>query len=279
MPIILPDNPLPAYRVNPRFPLIYGPRKVGKTSQLIKIPNNLIIDLENGTDFVSGLKVKIAPESLNWRQTEITNEGQLVDGKKQNDYWTYPPGIRTPLDCLNDFKELCVEIRKHEPRKYRFVTIDTVDKIEEWALVLARKNYKASLQGKNFNLSDVTDLPGEYGPGYKVLREAFKEILQETLSLAEHVIFVGHVRDKLAASAATEADSKELDLIGKNRIILCGYCDAIAHMFRKPITGAIGLNFKSHENVLCGSRATHLAGKVFEFAKDIDWTKIFLPEV
>ena len=43
---------------NPKFSIIFSKPKAGKTTALSLLPNNLIIDLENGSDFVGGMKIK-----------------------------------------------------------------------------------------------------------------------------------------------------------------------------------------------------------------------------
>lgn len=232
--IVLPDTPLPATALNPQFLLLYGVRKVGKSTLLSKLPNNLIIDLENGTNFLSCLKVKASN--------------------------------------LEDFILLTEEIKKHNPRKYRYVTIDTVDILERWAFELAVKNYKASPIGKNFQGDDVSELPNM--GGWNWIRKAFKEVLQYTYALAETVIYVGHVRDKFIEGVGTTATSKELDLTGRNKVILTEICDSVGHVYRDM--QGIGINFVSTQHVLCSSRVSHVTGKDFRFDGKKGWEQIFL---
>lgn len=236
-PIILPDNPIPPDRVNPRFMLIYGPRKVGKTTTLAKLKGNLIIDIDyhGGTDYVNALKVK--------------------------------------ANNLNEFKEVCLEICKHKPRKYPYVTVDVIDILEEWALKLAVDNYKATNIGKSFTGDSLEYLPN--GAGYLWIRKAFQEILQYTYALAETVIYVGHVRDKNIEGLGTTADSKELDLIGKNKAIMCSVCDTVGHMYRTQ-AGVLGINFQSTQHILCSSRVSHITGKDIKFTDTLGWEQIFI---
>lgn len=55
----LPTTKTPSAMKDPRFLLLYGSPKAGKTSTLAKLDNCLIIDTENGTDYVDALKVNI----------------------------------------------------------------------------------------------------------------------------------------------------------------------------------------------------------------------------
>lgn len=237
--MILPDNPIPAERVNPRYVLLYGPRKVGKTTILAKLKDNLIIDTEDGTDYVSALKIK--------------------------------------AKNLVEFKAIGAEIRKHKPRKYKFVTIDIIDTLEEWALDLACDLYKESPIGKNFdkekNNNTVEGLPN--GAGYNWIRKAFKSILQETYDLADTVIYVGHVRDKNIEGVGSLVDSKDLDLIGKNKAIMCQACDTVGHVFRER-DGRLGIDFNSLQHVLCSSRVPHVTGKKIYFDDKKGWEQIFV---
>ena len=43
---------------NPKNLIIFGLPKAGKTTVLSKLENNLIVDLENGSDYISGYTVK-----------------------------------------------------------------------------------------------------------------------------------------------------------------------------------------------------------------------------
>lgn len=256
MPIILPDNPLPAERVNPKFMLLYGPRKVGKTTTLAKLKDNLIVDLEDGTDYVSALKYKIGVGRTPRTMEEFESS-------------------------YKDFKDFNLELCKHKPRKYKYVTYDTIDILQDWSLFLACKLYKESPIGKNFEIEKnnytVEGLPN--GAGYLWIRRAFTEILQYTYPVADHIIYVGHVRDKNIESVGTNVSSKDLDLIGKNKAIICQTCDTVGHIFRERIgTSAesrLGIDFRSTEQVLCSSRVPHVTGKVIYFDDKNGWEQIY----
>ena len=55
---ILPTQPIPAVSTNPTFLILYGRPKTGKTSALAQLPNNLIIDLEGGSQFIDAMAVQ-----------------------------------------------------------------------------------------------------------------------------------------------------------------------------------------------------------------------------
>jgi hypothetical protein len=105
MSIVLPTSKVKAERQNPKRIVIYSKPKTGKTTAYAGLENNLILDLENGTDFVEALKVKIG--SLQ----ELLDAGKAIKA------------AGTP---------------------YKYVTIDTVTALEEMIMPLAIKLYRAT---------------------------------------------------------------------------------------------------------------------------------------
>jgi len=124
MSIVLPTSKVKAGRVNPKRMVIYSKPKTGKTTCYAGLENNLILDLENGTDFIEALKVS------------ITNLQQLLDVGK---------AIR------------------EAGRPYKYITIDTVTALEDMIHPLAIKLYKQTPMGKNFEGDTITTLPNGAG--------------------------------------------------------------------------------------------------------------------
>lgn len=58
MSLVLPTSKIPAVSVNPKFLIIYGRPKAGKTSALAQLESNLIIDLEGGSQFIDAMAVQ-----------------------------------------------------------------------------------------------------------------------------------------------------------------------------------------------------------------------------
>lgn len=237
----LPTKPIVPENQNPGRIIIYSQPKMGKTTFLSQLENNLIIDLERGSKFVSALKVEA--NSL----AELSEVGQAI-------------------------------IKAGKP--YKYVSIDTISQLEEWCEVEATESYMNSLQGKNFNRDlsgkiiprekweSVLSLPN--GAGYLWLRESFKKWITRMSLTAEHLILIAHIKDKSIERKGKEISTKELDLIGKNKIIVCSKADAIGYMYRTE-DGELRLNFITSDEIGCGSRVEHLKGK------DIpaDWNLIF----
>jgi hypothetical protein len=124
MSIVLPTNKVMATQVNPKRLLVYSKPKTGKTTAFAGLENNLIIDLENGSDYVDALKVKI--NSLQ----ELLDTGKAI---------------------------------KEAGKPYKYVTIDTVTALETMIMPLAIKLYKATAMGKCFTGDTVATLPNGAG--------------------------------------------------------------------------------------------------------------------
>ena len=152
MGITLPTQKVKGNRVNPKRILIYSKPKTGKTTAYAGLENNLILDLENGTDYIDAMKVK------------ITNLQELLDTGKAI---------------------------KEAGRPYDYVTIDTVTALEEMIMPLAIKLYKQTPMGKNFDGDTVTTLPNGAGYLYirqaffQVLD--FIDTLAPTVILSGHI--------------------------------------------------------------------------------------------
>jgi hypothetical protein len=152
MSIVLPTTKVKAERHNPKRIVIYSKPKTGKTTAYAGLEENLIIDLENGTDFVEALKVKVT--SLQ----ELLETGKAI---------------------------------KAAGNPYKFITIDTVTALEDMIMPLAIKLYKATPMGKNFDGDTVVTLPNGAGYLYirqaffQVLD--FIDTLAPTIILSGHI--------------------------------------------------------------------------------------------
>ena len=152
MSIVLPTKKVAAERQNPKRIVIYSKPKTGKTTAYAGLDNNLILDLENGTDYVEALKIKIG--SLQ----ELLDTGKAI---------------------------------KAANNPYKFITIDTVTALEDMIMPLAVKLYRATAMGKNFDGDTVVTLPNGAGYLYirqaffQVLD--FIDTLASTIILSGHI--------------------------------------------------------------------------------------------
>ncbi len=147
----LPTEKRKATRKNPKFLILFGKPKCGKTTILGGLDDNLIIDLEQGSSFVDALAI------------EVNN--------------------------LNELKELKEELTKGEI-KYKRITIDTATKLEELILPLAADKYRETPMGKNYKGSDIRKLPNGSGylyirEAFKEVIEVFGKFT-DTLILSGH---------------------------------------------------------------------------------------------
>tara|TARA_A100000172_G_scaffold21646_1_gene12298 strand:+ start:1549 stop:2253 length:705 start_codon:yes stop_codon:yes gene_type:complete len=229
----LPKTIVKASRKSPKNMVIYGPPKIGKTTMLSKLDNCLIIDLEDGSDMVDALKVK------------VNNLGMLAAIGKEI-------------------------IQEQKP--YKYVAIDTISKLEEWCEVEGKRIYMKTPMGKNFEQKNpgasVLSLPN--GAGYLYLRIAFKQWIDRLNLLADHIILVGHLKDKMLEKKGKEVAVKDLDLTGKIKQITCANADAIGYIYRENEKTMI--SFDSLDDTVAGSRCDHLKGQTMPF----EWNKIFI---
>lgn len=122
--LTLPTEKVSATRVNAKRLVIYSKPKSGKTSAVSMLENNLILDLENGSDYVDALKVKI--NSL----ADIQTVGEAV---------------------------------KAAGKPYKYITVDTVTVLEDMVKGLALTLFKRTAMGGNSSVTDVLKLPNGAG--------------------------------------------------------------------------------------------------------------------
>jgi len=252
--IELPKEKIKAERINPKKIVLFSNPKVGKTTFSAALPNNLIIDVEEGSEFVDALKINV-----------------LSIAKKEG---------KSPLIVL---KEIINQIREANEKKgdfvYKYITIDTVSALENIALELANILYRKTTMGKNWQGDDVTKLPN--GAGYQYLREAVEVILNEIGDLCDTFIILGHLKGKFVNKDGKEMESRGLALTGKIADILCSQVDAVGYVYREDNKTLV--NFAPSESLLVGSRAEHLKNKIITLIESddkgnltIDWSKIFV---
>ena len=230
----LPTTKVKASRKSPKNMIIYGPPKIGKTTVLSQLNDCLIIDLEDGSDMVDALKVK--------------------------------------AHSLKDLQTIGAEIMK-QGRPYKYIAIDTISKLEEWCESYAKQIYMRTPMGKNFDTKNpgasVLSLPN--GAGYLYLRMAYKEWIDKLNKLADHIILVGHLKDKMLEKKGKEVAVKDLDLTGKIKQITCANSDAVGYIYREG-EGTTMISFDSMDDVTAGSRCEHLKGR----AMPLEWSEIFI---
>ena len=243
--ITLPTEKVKARVKNPRFLIIYGKPKSGKTTLVAFLESNLIIDLEGGTEFIDCLAIQAR---------NISDLGEIANAIREKN-----------KECNGYF--------------YKHITIDNATRLEELTLDYARILYNQTPMGKSFK-GDVRTLP--QGAGWFYIRQAVRKVIDMFRDLCEEFILVGHTKEKIINKEGEELSEMQLDLAGKLSDIICGEADAIGYVYRKKNQTII--SFKGGENTIVEARASHLKGQNIVIAESNDndisvfWDKIYLPE-
>ena len=95
------------------------------------------------------------------------------------------------------------------------------------------------------------------GFGYRYSRETVLQFFDSFNTLAPHIIYVCHVKDKFVGTSTTGSEimTKEINLTGKLKDILASKVDTIAYGYRDE--NKLYLSFAGEE----GTRSPHLSGK------------------
>ena len=223
MSLVLPTAKIPAISTNPKFLVLYGREKTGKTSALAQLENNLIIDLEGGSTFIDAMAVQARTVQ------DLGEIAQAIRAKNEE--------VGHPF--------------------YKHITIDNATDLEEICLSYAAKLYRQQPMGKNWTGTDVRTLP--QGAGYFYLRQAVMKVLSMFRELCDEFILIGHVKDSVVEQNGEEISEKSLDLVGKLAGKVCRACDGVGYMYRKG--NEVHVSFKGGENTTMGCRGEHIRNK------------------
>ncbi len=120
MAIELPKEKVKATLQDPKYLIVFGKSKIGKSTALSHLKNNLIVDLEGGYKYIDALKV------------EAHN--------------------------LQDLKEIAKAV-KEAGCPYKYITLDTITALEDIVAPLALKLYTDTPAGSKFTGKNVLDAP------------------------------------------------------------------------------------------------------------------------
>jgi len=255
--ITLPSTKISAVKSSPKNLILFSKPKTGKTSLLAGLENCLIIDLEEGTDYVDAMKIKAS--------------------------------------SIHDIKAIGEEIKKAN-YPYKYIAVDTITALEEICIPYAEIIYSKLSTGKNWfktrndddtkyaddsgklMYGNILNLPN--GAGYQHLRTAFTNIIEYIKTLAPQIILVGHIKDILLEKEGADFTAMDLDLTGKLKRITTSQSDAIGYLYRKGTKNI--LSFKTSDSVTCGARPNHLRNKEIIISEVIDdkiityWDEIYI---
>lgn len=159
--LILPKEKNKPKVNNPRFLILFGRPKSGKTTLLSKLDNCLIIDLEGGSEFLEALSIQ----------------------------------ARTIEDLGNISRAINEETAKTGKKPYKYIAIDNATRLEEMCLGYAKVLYKQTPMGKSYNGDDIRTLPN--GSGYMYLRMAVRKVIDMFRNLCDNFILIGHTKEKM----------------------------------------------------------------------------------
>jgi hypothetical protein len=241
--ITLPTEKIKASRQSPKRLLIYSTYKVGKTTALSGLEGCLTLELDSAGA-------------------------------------DYVDILKIDIPDLKYLDAVCNELIKQQ-KKYKYVAIDTISVLEEWCEQEALRMYKAHPAGAKFTGGSVLTL--DYGQGYHWLRIAWDKYMRKIETVADHLIYVAHLRDREISNGGTALSAKEIALTGKIREITCAKVDAIGFIRRKQ-DGKNYISFKpkASENIVCSARSKHLTDKDIVLSEFVDnelktyWNQIFI---
>lgn len=225
----LPTQRLKAKTMDPRLITIFGQSKVGKSTMLSGLPNCLIIDTEQGTDFLDGMIVQI--------------------------------------NSMYELRQLPQAIANTN-HQYDFGAIDTIDQVVSWVEkeIVLEYNQEQRNRGMNQKINDVSEIP--YGAGFALVRNKVMRVIAALKASFPKLILVGHRKKTIIGENKVEFSSSSLDLTGKLRNLICADSDAIGYVFRDK-QNDLKISFQTSDELEVGSRCDHLRGKVLNFQWDL----------
>lgn len=245
--LVLPKEKSKPKVNNPRFMILFGRPKSGKTTLLSKLDNCLIVDLEGGSEFLEALSVQ----------------------------------ARSIEDLAEISKAISEETTRTGKKPYRYIAIDNATRLEEMCLDYAAILYRQTPMGKTYRGDDIRTLPN--GSGYMYLRQAVRKVIDMFRNLCDNFILIGHTKEKMINKEGEELSEMALDLVGKLGDIVCGEADAVGYVYRKKNETII--SFEGGDNSVREARAPHIRGKKIVIAESDDnneitvhWDRIYLPE-
>lgn len=198
----------------------------------------------------------------------------LLDLENGSDYTEV---MKVKISSLADIKAVGTKIIEAN-KPYKYIAVDTVTALEDMVKGLALQLYQKTPMGARFD-GDILTLPN--GAGYGYLRAAFFSVLDYIDTLADHIILLGHLKDRQIEIKGKEVNAADVDLTGKIKSLICANADAIAYMTREE--NKTVLNFNTSDTVICGARPEHLRNQqivISELQDDgtikTNWDKIYI---
>ena len=241
--IELPTGRSTVENYNPKFLILFGRPKAGKSSLMASLDSNLILDCEDGYRSLPVMKIQ----------------------------------VRSAKDFIDVKNLLAKKMTETGKLPYRFITIDNATRLEEMSLTLAAQYYRATPMGGSWGMlkdpkgmpvmkdgkmmpdpkADVRTLPS--GAGYTYLRKAVRDLIVMFQPFCETLILICHVKDKQIRKDGKEMNEMSVDLAGKTADIICGEADAIGLVYREE--NKTFISFEGGEDTIKEARPLHLRGR------------------
>lgn len=227
-------------RTSPRLLLVYGPVKHGKTEAIARLRGCRVVDMDaagGGTKFVAEASLE--------------------------------PFRPKTLKEWEDFCKACSEVRP-----YSAVAFDHLGMMEDWAIEESTRFFKSTPIGQGYINKKLWDgkciltVPGKDGgggPGWGYLRAEMGRLLALSMTVADRVIWVAHLKEKYGEQKdVREAVVTEVDLIGQAKTSATGKADAFGLICRRESNlKELVISFRVRGGVAGGggSRCKHLEGR------------------
>lgn len=249
MPIILPEpgKPVVEREINPGKLLLYGPRKLGKTSFLDTLPRGeaLTLDYERGTVFLTD-PMSIPVNSV--------------------------PALYETRDAIIQKAMGLPKVNGKAPFPYKWVAHDTITSLEELVEKHATAIYNKEMKGsKDFKeVESVEDLA--WGAGWGKIRRGVIKAVNDIGAVCRYQIIVAHLKETEIDKEGLVVSSKDISLHNKLRDIIASRVDAIGYM--KWVGKELMISFTAAGESKGGARCPHLTNVVIP----ADWSLIYLNE-
>lgn len=241
---------------DPRRLVIFSQPKCGKTELSAGLQNSLLIDLEDGSEYVDTNKINIVKEATKTGKTSYQVLIELIG----------------ELDAM-----------KKLGQTFDYIILDTATALEDVAKDLGAEMYRKSAIGKNWSGTDILTLP--QGSGYMWQRLGFDKLYNAFQPYAKKcLILFAHVKDASINKEGKEIALRDVQLTGKLKTIVAANADAIGFLYRAKSGNENILSFKhGNEDLVSGARSKHLSGKEFIISRknqdetlETYWDEIFI---
>lgn len=244
--------------------LVLSAPKTGKTSNLLALEGNLVLDLQDRAAEYGGLYINYMAEAKRrfpkapfWRAMELyhTKVVDALDAKSQK--------LGGPA--------------------YPYVTIDTIKELERIAAVAVDRKYRRTVTDSNEEDDAVRDWG--YGKGIHALRGILERMYEDVKRYCSTVIITSHLRQSKEVRGEDEVDVTDIDMFyggpTLRNMVTGNMATDIGMLYRKS-AGINVLSFKRKGESIIGASAEHLREKAFIISdytgneKKHYWNKIFL---